>query len=121
MPWIQGYPYYLLMGSVLSFYMGISSYRHRKSAGRRYLWILMLLVSLIFIATAGEIMSSSFQAKLWWKNMQQAPLFLSALFTYAVVKVVAVFFTSLVEDHAYRLYGLHLSTRNYSGLFVFIH
>ncbi|AIQ26568.1 MULTISPECIES: sensor domain-containing diguanylate cyclase [unclassified Paenibacillus] len=86
MPWIQGYPYYLLMGSVLSFYMGISSYRHRKSAGRRYLWILMLLVSLIFIATAGEIMSSSFQVKLWWKNMQQAPLFLSALFTYAVVK-----------------------------------
>jgi diguanylate cyclase (GGDEF)-like protein/PAS domain S-box-containing protein len=46
----------------------------------------MLLVSLIFIATAGEILSSSFQAKLWWKNMQQAPLFLSALFTYAVVK-----------------------------------
>ena len=46
----------------------------------------MLLVSLIFIATAGEIMSSSFQVKLWWKNMQQAPLFLSALFTYAAVK-----------------------------------
>jgi diguanylate cyclase (GGDEF)-like protein len=86
MPWIQGYPYYLLMGSVLSLYMGVSSYRHRKSAGRRYLWILMLLVSLIFIATAGEIMSPSFQAKLWWKNVQQAPLFLSALFTYAVAK-----------------------------------
>lgn len=33
MPWIQGYPYYLLMGSVLSLYMGVSSYRHRKLAG----------------------------------------------------------------------------------------
>ncbi|MEK3946221.1 MULTISPECIES: histidine kinase N-terminal 7TM domain-containing diguanylate cyclase [Paenibacillus] len=86
MPWIQGYPYYLLMGSVLSLYMGVSSYRHRKLAGRRYLWILMLLVSLIFVATAGEIMSPSFQSKLWWKNVQQAPLFFSALFTYAVVK-----------------------------------
>lgn len=76
MPWIQGYPYYLLMGSVLSLYMGVSSYRHRKLAGRRYLWILMLLVSLIFVATAGEIMSPSFQSKLWYKNVQQAPLFL---------------------------------------------
>lgn len=86
MPWIQGYPYYLLMGSVLSFYIGVRSYQHRESPGGRYLWFLMLLVSLIFVATAGEIMSQTFQSKLWWKNMQQAPLFLSVLFTYAVIK-----------------------------------
>lgn len=86
MPWIQGYPYYLLMGSVISLYMGVRSYQHRKSPGGRYLWILMLLVSLIFAATAGEIMAESFQTKLLWKNVQQAPLFLSALFIYAVIR-----------------------------------
>lgn len=86
MPWMQGYPYYLIMGSVLSLYMGVNSYKHRTTPGRRYLWILMLLVSVIFAATAGEILSSSFQAKLWWRNIQQAPLFLSTIFTYAVIK-----------------------------------
>jgi diguanylate cyclase (GGDEF)-like protein/PAS domain S-box-containing protein len=86
MPWMQGYPYYLLMGSVLSLYMGAGSYKHRRIPGRRYLWMLMLLVSFIFAATAGEILSDSFQAKLWWKNLQQAPLFLSTIFTYAVIK-----------------------------------
>lgn len=86
MPWMQGYPYYLLMGSVLSLYMGVGSYKHRNTPGRRYLWMLMLLVSFIFAATAGEILSDSFQAKLWWKNVQQAPLFLSTIFTYAVIK-----------------------------------
>lgn len=86
MPWMQGYPYYLLMGSVLSLYMGVSSFKHRNLPGRRYLWILMLLVSLIFLATAAEIFSFSFQAKLWWKNVQQLPLFMSAVITYALVK-----------------------------------
>ena len=86
MPLMQGYPYYLLMGSVLSHYMGISSYKYRKTLGRRYLWILMLIISLIFAATAAEILSTSFSAKLWWRNVQQLPLFLSTLFTYAVVK-----------------------------------
>ena len=86
MPWIQGYPYYLLMGSVLSFYMGVRSYQHRKSPGGRYLWILMLLVSFIFVTTAGEIVAQTFQTKLLWKNVQQAPLFLSVLFTYAVIR-----------------------------------
>ncbi|WP_084673372.1 histidine kinase N-terminal 7TM domain-containing diguanylate cyclase [Paenibacillus sp. HW567] len=86
MPWMQGYPYYLLMGSVLSLYMGVSSFKHRTTPGRRYLWILMLLVSFIFAATAGEILSVSFEGKLWWKNLQQAPLFLSTIFTYAVIR-----------------------------------
>lgn len=75
MPWMQGYPFYLVMGSVLSLYMGIGSYKHRHTPGRCYLWILMLLVSMIFAATAGEILSGSFEAKLWWKNVQQGPLF----------------------------------------------
>ncbi|MEK5035760.1 diguanylate cyclase [Paenibacillus sp. FSL R7-0302] len=86
MPWMQGYPFYLVMGSVLSLYMGIGSYKHRHTPGRCYLWILMLLVSMIFAATAGEILTDSFEAKLWWKNVQQGPLFLSAIFTYAVIK-----------------------------------
>lgn len=86
MPWMQGYPFYLVMGSVLSLYMGIGSYKHRHTPGRSYLWILMLLVSLVFAATAGEILSGSFEAKLWWKNAQQGPLFLSTIFTYAVIK-----------------------------------
>lgn len=86
MPWLQGYPYYLLMGSMLSLYMGIRCLRCRKTPGRRYLWILMLIISFVFAATAAEIISSSFTAKLWWRNVQQIPLFSSTLFTYAVVK-----------------------------------
>lgn len=86
MPWMQGYPYYLLLGSVLTLYMGVSSHKYRKTPGRRYLWILLLLISCIFAVTAAEIMSLSFHTKLWWKNVQQLPLFLSTLFTYAVVK-----------------------------------
>jgi diguanylate cyclase (GGDEF)-like protein len=86
MPWIQGYPYYLIMGSILSLYMGVSAYKFRNTPGRRYLWILMLLVSFIFATTSGEIIALSFEAKLWWRNMQQLPLFMSTIFTYAVVK-----------------------------------
>ncbi|WP_151733548.1 histidine kinase N-terminal 7TM domain-containing diguanylate cyclase [Paenibacillus tengchongensis] len=86
MPWMQGYPYYLLMGSVLSLYMSVKSYRRRSNAGGRYLWILMLLVSVMFISTAGEVIAPTLQAKLWWKNVQQPPLFLSTILTYAVVK-----------------------------------
>lgn len=86
MPWMQGYPFYLVVGSVLSLYMAIGSYKHRHTPGRSCLWMLMLLVSLVFAGTAGEILSRSFEAKLWWKNMQQGPLFLSTLFTYAVIK-----------------------------------
>ncbi|WP_379130317.1 diguanylate cyclase [Paenibacillus sp. sgz500958] len=86
MPWMQGYPYYLVMGSMLSLYMGIGSHKSRKTPGRRYLWILMFIVSVIFMATAAEIMSAGFSAKLWWRNIQQIPLFFSTLFTYAVIK-----------------------------------
>ena len=86
MPLMQGYPYYLLMGSVLSLYMGIRSQRYRKTVGKRYLWILMIIISLIFASTAAEIIATSFSAKLWWRNVQQIPLFFSALFTYAVIK-----------------------------------
>ncbi|ASA24677.1 sensor domain-containing diguanylate cyclase [Paenibacillus donghaensis] len=98
MPWMQGYPFYLVMGSILSLYMGGSSYRHRNTPGRRYLWLLLLLVSLMFAATAGEIMSDSFQAKLWWRNVQQAPLFWSTLLTYAVVNE----YVSLSSQHLSR-------------------
>ncbi|WP_150270000.1 diguanylate cyclase [Paenibacillus tepidiphilus] len=86
MPWMQGYPYYLLMGSVLSLYMSVESFRNRSRTGRRYLWILMLLVSVMFISTAGEILAPALQTKLWWKNVQQPPLFLSTILTYAVVR-----------------------------------
>ncbi|WP_189028519.1 sensor domain-containing diguanylate cyclase [Paenibacillus albidus] len=86
MPWIQGYPYYLLMGSILSSYMSLTSYRYRKTAGRRYVWVLMLLIAFIFAATTAEIMSTTYTLKLFWRNMQQPPLFLSTIFTYAVIK-----------------------------------
>lgn len=86
MPWMQGYPYYLIMGSVLSLYMGVRAYSFRTTSGRRYLWILMLTVGFIFAATAGEILASTFAAKLWWKNLQQPPLFMSTILTYAVIR-----------------------------------
>lgn len=86
MPWMEGYPYYLIMGSVLSLYMGVSSAKQRRTPGRRFLWILLLLVSFMFAATAGEILADRFRDKLWWKNAQQVPLFLSTIFLYAVIK-----------------------------------
>lgn len=86
MPWMQGYPYYMLLGSVISLYMGIGSYRYRKLPGRRYIWLLMTLVAVIFGATAAEILSPTFQLKLFWRNVQQLPLFLSAIYLYAAVQ-----------------------------------
>ncbi|MNM03465.1 putative diguanylate cyclase YdaM [compost metagenome] len=86
MPWMKGYPYYLLLVGIISLYMGIMSYRFRRLPGRRYLWILLLLIGLALTGAAAEIMAPMFKVKLWLRNIQQIPLFLIDLFAYAAVK-----------------------------------
>ncbi len=81
---MQGYLFYLLTGSALVFCLGVISYRYRKIPGRRYFWILMLLSSFMILATVLELKAGSFQAKLWWRNIQQVPLFFCGIFIYAL-------------------------------------
>lgn len=85
MRWMQGYPFYLLMGSAICLLLSILSYKFRKIPGRRYYWVVSLLAAITILATVFEIMAISFTSKLFWRNVQQAPLLFSGLFIYALV------------------------------------
>jgi len=85
MQWMQGYPFYMLIGAALGLFLCGYSYRYRLTPGRRYFWIISLLASLVMLATVFELLAASFAWKLWWRNVQQGPLFFCALFTYATV------------------------------------
>jgi diguanylate cyclase (GGDEF)-like protein len=86
MQWMQGYPFYLLIGAAFGIYLTYLSYPYRNTPGRRYFWIVMLLGSVTVFTTVLELMTSSFMIKLWWRNVQQIPLFLTGLFIYALAK-----------------------------------
>ncbi|WP_025693935.1 histidine kinase N-terminal 7TM domain-containing diguanylate cyclase [Paenibacillus durus] len=86
MPWMKGYPYYLLLSGTISLYMGIFACRFRRLPGRRYAWVLLLLIASALVLTAAEIMASSFKIKLLMRNLQQLPLLFIPLFAYAAVR-----------------------------------
>lgn len=86
MPWMKGYPYYLLLGGIVSLYMGVTAWRLRRVPGRRYLWILLLLIGFALTATSAEIMTPLYELKLWLRNVQQIPLFFINLFAYAAIR-----------------------------------
>ncbi|MCD1259816.1 diguanylate cyclase [Paenibacillus athensensis] len=85
MQWMQGYPFYMLIAAALGLFLCGYSYRYRHTPGRRFFWIIALLASTVMLATVFELMAGSFAWKLWWRNLQQGPLFFCALFTYATV------------------------------------
>jgi diguanylate cyclase (GGDEF)-like protein len=85
MRWMQGYPFYLLMGFAICLLLSILSFKYRKIPGRRYYWVISMLAAVTILTTVFEIMAFSFTAKLWWRNFQQAPLFFCGLFIYALV------------------------------------
>ncbi|MEI7027528.1 histidine kinase N-terminal 7TM domain-containing diguanylate cyclase [Paenibacillus sp. y28] len=86
MQWMHGYPYYLLMGGAFGLYVSLRAYPFRNTPGRRYVWLLMLCSSAAVFATVCELMTDSFAGKLWWRNLQQLPFFLSGLFFYAFAR-----------------------------------
>ena len=86
MQWLQDVPFYLLVGSMLVCYLAYYSYRYRYTPGGRYFWILMVFSSLIMLFSAFELLSTTFEMKLLWRNMQQISLFFGGLFSYAFVR-----------------------------------
>ncbi|MBP1991558.1 histidine kinase N-terminal 7TM domain-containing diguanylate cyclase [Paenibacillus eucommiae] len=86
MQWMQGYQYYLVMGFFCGAYMSAIAYKYRKLPGRRYVWIVSLLNSLMILTTVFELTADSFTAKLWWRNVQQIPLFSCGLLLYLFAK-----------------------------------
>ncbi|QGQ99635.1 hypothetical protein EHS13_34610 [Paenibacillus psychroresistens] len=72
MRWMQGYPFYLLMGFAVCLLLSILSYKYRKIPGRRYYWIISMLAAITLLTTVFEIMAISFGPKLFWRNVQSA-------------------------------------------------
>ncbi|WP_227522105.1 histidine kinase N-terminal 7TM domain-containing protein [Bacillus solitudinis] len=46
---------------------------------------MVLLASFMSVASVFELTSSSFQTKIWWRNLQQFPLFIMPIFLYALI------------------------------------
>jgi diguanylate cyclase (GGDEF)-like protein/PAS domain S-box-containing protein len=86
MQWIQGSPFYLMVGASIILFFSYYSYRFRNAPGGRFFWVLMILASFTMIFTAFELLSKSFEAKLWWRNLQQIPLLFSSLMIYAFAR-----------------------------------
>lgn len=86
MQWMDGYPFYLMIAAALTLYLAYYSYKHRTTFNGRYFWILMLLGSIFVLLTSFELLSSTFQQKLWLRNIQQVPLFFMGLFAYAFAR-----------------------------------
>lgn len=76
---MDGYAYYLLAGSGVGLLLSLLSYQYRRLPGRRYFWVLSLIAVLLILTTALELLSHTFQAKLWLRNIQQIPLSLNGL------------------------------------------
>ncbi|MBU9713858.1 diguanylate cyclase [Evansella tamaricis] len=85
MQWVNSSIYYFLLSFILSFILAILSYNYRHTPGKRFFFVLALIISTIPLLTLFEVLSTSFQAKLWWRNIQQAPLVLASLFTFALI------------------------------------
>ena len=83
--WIGGYPLYLFICFIVTLSVAIFAYQYRQFSGTKFFIGIALLGSLMSLASIFELTSEEFQTKLWWRNIQQIPLFITPILIYALV------------------------------------
>jgi diguanylate cyclase (GGDEF)-like protein len=71
------YPFSTLLSFVVFLLLSLYAMRYRKSPGAAYFIATMLLITFNSLASIYELTTNSFAIKLWWRNVQQIPLFIS--------------------------------------------
>jgi hypothetical protein len=81
----DGYLFTIFLSSVVYFVLFLYCLFIRKSAGIVYLTILMAMLSLQGVLSIKELLAEGLDAKLFWRNLQQIPLFSSAVLTLGII------------------------------------
>lgn len=82
---LENYPLSTVLCFLFFSLLGLYALRSRKVSGSNYFIGAMLLVAFDAFASLGELASVSLHSKLWWRNIQQVPLFISPLCFLGVV------------------------------------
>ncbi|MFD2669987.1 histidine kinase N-terminal 7TM domain-containing diguanylate cyclase [Marinicrinis sediminis] len=80
----SGYPVELLLAAFITILLVIAGVKHRKSPGGSYFLAFTVLALLLTISSNIELWVSTLEMKVWWRNIQQIPLFLTPILTYAI-------------------------------------
>lgn len=86
MQWVHPYPFYLLLTGVLVMSLLIPLLRPPRTYGRNYLAILLCLGGLLLSLTALELFVSDAQLMLFFRNLQQIPLFFTPIILFALAR-----------------------------------
>lgn len=81
----DGYLFATLLSSVVYLVLFIYCIFIRKSAGIVYLMVLMALLSVQGVLSIGELLAEGLDAKLFWRNLQQIPLYGSSIMLLGVI------------------------------------
>jgi diguanylate cyclase (GGDEF)-like protein len=79
------FPFSTLLNMIVFAALGVYGVRHRRMPGAAYFAISTFLIAFDSLASMFELSSHSFAAKLFWRNVQQIPLFLSGVIFLALV------------------------------------
>jgi len=81
----DGYLFSIFFSSVVYFVLFLYCLFIRKSAGIVYLMILMALLSAQGVLSISELLADGLEAKLFWRNLQQIPLFYSSVMLLGII------------------------------------
>lgn len=75
----DGHLFAAFLSSIVYFALFVYGFFIRKSAGILYLMILMALLSLQGVFSICELLAEGLEAKQFWRNLQQIPLYASSV------------------------------------------
>lgn len=79
------FPFYYLLAAIMTLSLGIYTIKYKDNPGvTPFIW-LMFLSFVLSIANIYEVINRDLEIKIVWRNIQQIPLFLSPVVTYALV------------------------------------
>lgn len=80
------FPVFFTFASFLLFFiLTVYAFRFRRALGGIYLLTTLFLSSLLSFSSVFELLSETIQSKIFWRNVQQIPLFLTSLALYGGV------------------------------------
>lgn len=79
------FPIFTFVSFLLFIMLTIYAYRFRHGLGGNYLLIALLLFAVLSITSVFELMSVNIQDKIFWRNIEQIPLFMNTLALYGGV------------------------------------
>lgn len=74
-----------ILSAIIFLILAIYSHQYQESPGGVPFFWSMLLLCLLSLSSIGELATNNFQQKIWWRNLQQVPLFLCPVLFYMLL------------------------------------